>query len=622
MGSVNAHIEGLLRSSRGAPASEIKLALTRLATEVRERLTRGSSTSRDFFSASVDAISRIKGSSNAELRMSCLCDCGYFFYTSGFAFDAIQTVRQLERLAAKSQDKVWLRRAHSLAGVVHADVGNIAEAFVRYSAAFTLAREMGDVEAEVGVLINLGVAMNYAGLYREAIPIFHKGVSIASSGIGPRLPDYRAKCLANLAQSHLYLEEFSAGFKAICAAVAEEKEPTSADAALSRAIKEFTYVQLALEIGEISLAEQHCQACRTYASWGGGNRGRVVADIATGLCEIHFGRVDRGLSLLQSVLLEGAEGASHTAALIALVKAYDQIGQPEPALRHMHELLHHIRTGREKAVLALMALPGERAIAHPDATHDLAAMELREAKLRAHVAERQILTARIEMFERLAITADLKEDASGEHGYRVGKLASLVAAELGWTGEMQRTLELAARLHDVGKIGVPDRILLTSQELQDQERDLMRAHTLIGAELLAKSSVPQLKMAEEIARFHHEWWNGDGYPMRLAGKRIPIHARITALADVFDALTHGRPFSDAWDIERALHEIGSESGRHFDPQLTELFISVVRGLMREHHDLDSFLGGAGRESAFAQARHKIKMLLAEGYERSYVGEQT
>ena len=181
--------------------------------------------------------------------------------------------------------------------------------------------------------------------------------------------------------------------------------------------------------------------------------------------------------------------------------------------------------------------------------------------------------------------------------------------------EICQALEHAARLHDIGKIAVPDRILLTSGALRDAERHFVSTHTIIGAELLAKSNIPQLRMAEEIARCHHEWWNGEGYPSKLAGKRIPIHARIVALADVFDALTHGRPFAKPWSMDRAIEEIKKRKGTQFDPELTDVFVELIARLRTEHEDLDEYLGRAGRNSPFLQARNKIRLMLAEEREQ-------
>lgn len=198
-------------------------------------------------------------------------------------------------------------------------------------------------------------------------------------------------------------------------------------------------------------------------------------------------------------------------------------------------------------------------------------------------------------------------------------MAALLAQEFGCDEATCYMIELAARLHDIGKIGVPDAILLKPDKLNDPERQIMRTHTTVGAELLSKSNIPHMQMAEEIARHHHEWWNGSGYPGNLSGTAIPLAARITALADVFDALTHKRPYKIAWPMDSALDEIAQLKGLQFDPQLCDLFIVLVQRLRRDHIDLDSFLGQAAHQSPFLQARSRIWNVLHKSHDRDGEG---
>ncbi|MFP5351602.1 MAG: HD domain-containing phosphohydrolase [Actinomycetota bacterium] len=198
------------------------------------------------------------------------------------------------------------------------------------------------------------------------------------------------------------------------------------------------------------------------------------------------------------------------------------------------------------------------------------------AILEQKVAERtqEVEAAKIEILERLAMAAEFRDDQTGEHTKRVGMICALVAEALGLDGDDARSLERAAPLHDVGKIGIPDRILLKPGPLTPAEFEVMKRHTSIGAQLLSESLSPTLQLAEIIAATHHERWDGSGYGLRLSGDEIPLSGRILAIADVFDALTHDRPYKNAWPPERALEEIRSQSGRQFDPEVVAAFLSV------------------------------------------------
>lgn len=179
-----------------------------------------------------------------------------------------------------------------------------------------------------------------------------------------------------------------------------------------------------------------------------------------------------------------------------------------------------------------------------------------------------------------APAVEYRDDETAEHTERVGVLSADIAVRLGLGGEQVRRLREAASLHDVGKIAIPDRILLKRGRLTPEERDAMQAHAALGARLLSRSSSPVLQMAAVIAATHHERWNGSGYPSGLAGERIPIVGRIVAVADVFDALTHERPYKAAWPVSQAVARIMRGSGSQFDPRVVRAFLAVQRDVAR------------------------------------------
>jgi putative two-component system response regulator len=182
--------------------------------------------------------------------------------------------------------------------------------------------------------------------------------------------------------------------------------------------------------------------------------------------------------------------------------------------------------------------------------------------------------ARTELLERLALAAEFRDDDTHEHTQRVGRTAAALARAIGLTHAEVELVRRAAPLHDIGKVGVSDTILLKPGKLTNEEYEAMKLHVPIGGEILAGSRSPLLKMAAVIAMTHHEWWNGMGYPLGLAGTEIPVWGRVTALADVFDALTHERPYKTAWPVKRALTEIRRASGSQFDPELVEAFMDL------------------------------------------------
>jgi putative two-component system response regulator len=186
----------------------------------------------------------------------------------------------------------------------------------------------------------------------------------------------------------------------------------------------------------------------------------------------------------------------------------------------------------------------------------------------------QQLGVQSEVAQRLGMIAEHRDDETGAHAARVGAVSGAVARRIGVDPEFADLLQMAAPLHDLGKVATPDAILHKRGLLTDIERAIMQRHTTVGAQMLAGSTLPVLQLAEEIALSHHERWDGHGYPYRTARHDIPLPGRIVAIADVFDALISERPYKRPWPLDEALAEVGAQRGRHFDPAVTDAFLSL------------------------------------------------
>lgn len=204
-------------------------------------------------------------------------------------------------------------------------------------------------------------------------------------------------------------------------------------------------------------------------------------------------------------------------------------------------------------------------------------LSIHRTELEQRVRQRtsELEAARVELLERLARAAEFRDDDTAQHTFRVGTSAAALARAAGLAHEDVESLRAAAPLHDIGKIGVSDAVLLKPGRLTEDEFAHIKTHAELGARILSGSSYPLLQVAEQIALAHHERFDGTGYPYGLAGEGIPLVARIVALADVFDALTHERPYKQAWPIEKAVEEMRRGRGTHFDPELLDLFLVEV-----------------------------------------------
>ncbi len=205
-----------------------------------------------------------------------------------------------------------------------------------------------------------------------------------------------------------------------------------------------------------------------------------------------------------------------------------------------------------------------------------------KARVRNHLSLVQVdelRATRLEIIRRLGLAAEFKDNETGMHVIRMSYFSRILGQAAGLSPVDVENLFNAAPMHDIGKIGIPDAVLLKKGALNPEEWAVMRTHSQIGADILGEHPPGLMHVACEIAITHHEKWDGSGYPRGLKGKDIPIAGRIAAIADVFDALTSERPYKNAWTVDAALGLLREQSGKHFDPELVELFMANLPAIL-------------------------------------------
>jgi len=199
------------------------------------------------------------------------------------------------------------------------------------------------------------------------------------------------------------------------------------------------------------------------------------------------------------------------------------------------------------------------------------AEDLNETYQDLKLAHQEMERGYLETIHRLSLAAEYKDEDTGDHIVRMSRYCSKFAEILEFTDRQIRNMRYASPMHDIGKIGIPDHILLKKGRLTEEEFNIIKSHTIIGAKILSRSRAEILQVAEQIALSHHERWDGKGYPLGLAGEAIPIEARIVAFTDTFDALTSRRPYKEPYPMDTVLEILKNEREAHFDPQMVDVF---------------------------------------------------
>jgi len=508
--------------------------------------------------------------------------------------------------AAKAGDKKLLTRASVVRAQHLLTIGDRREAL---ECLVDIAEKVDDTTVELPWLAKLWQTMGqgWFGLEQfgdEARRSFERAAEIAlASGTS------RVEPLLMLGASELLLGQTDTSRKTLerAAALAEEESP---GAPLLAKIHWWRGV-CALRSGAKDEAEAHMKAVRQVAESSGDERALMLAQALDGLIQVHFVDVTSGVAALVAVQQRvNSLWPPMREPLLALRDAAEMKGleQVRKAYVEHNDSEHKRDAGLQNFARGVTAALSD----------ELMSLLETQGEILADKAERESAQVISVLMENTTIT-ELREDSSGEHPYRVGALAAHLARRLGKETAFCRTIEIAAALHDVGKTGLPDSLVLKRGRLEPHQREAMKEHAETGWRLLSEQKLehPVLTMGAVIAKHHHEHWDGNGYPSGLIGDAIPIEARICGLAEVFDALTHKRPWRAAQSVDKALLVIESLRGYQFDPSLTDAFVAMVRQLVEEHGSgLDTYLGQKAQKSALLTTRKALLERSREGMDES------
>lgn len=603
-----------LRDSQIASNPGIAAILCRALARSANLLVVANNDTPSFFRQLGKEIIRLRGTAHAEARLECLYRACEFLSLYGASRDAVAYGHHAIHLAKATNRAKDLRRFYAVNGILWAELGDRGLALQSYVSSLELAVQLDDGLGAFAAWNNLSALFVDSGLYEEAITCGAQAIRVADRN---QLSDADVvgKAQNNIALARYRLGDFRGALESARRSLSKLGEPTTYTQAAGRIVREEHLILALIAMGSFREARSHVGYIKKLVSRFPSPRQLLVTATVEGLYEVLAGNVEAGIRTLEDAvsIAETRRTPAFSDAVSALALAYDATGDCERALETTRRLVRFLENIHlDTSIANLAAIADSKGITSLGRVINRAELRRREAELESKVLQRELARSRQEMLERMAVAADVREDISGEHGYRVGRLAALLAKEVGWDRDAFNALDIAARLHDIGKIGIPEKILLDAKTLKEAEKHFIASHTLVGAEILSKSDIPQVRIAEEIARCHHEWWDGTGYPKGLKGMAIPKSARIVALADAFDAMTHGRPYAQAMPIMAALDQIATLRGRQFDPELTDHFLALVRRLAASTEDLDAYLGKAARNSPFLKARARIKEMLAQG----------
>ena len=531
---------------------------------------------------------------------------------------SFQLIRRALTLAEASGVERTLRRALNNSAVSFLHAGDMTLSLVYGARAYALSKMLGDSVGELSALCNVTGTLAIMGLHSDCLALTKFTQAYVVDDTLATMRFAKAGTLCNAAVSHLALRQFAAAARAASHSLRLLRTPSTFGEVWCATNADSIWLRSAIKLGDSQTALARITAIEARARDFRVGRIEIICEHAVAAHDLHLRKhrdaIDRLLGLRERT--KSLPGL-HCDSLTLLEDAYQAIGDHASAFACLAEQVEHRSVDQAARVASFFAEIGIEACTISP-VHDLASGAINRVMAQPLSSlpsrpSRANVRAMQETFERLAVAAELNEDDSGRHSYRVGRLAGLLAAQVGHDAEIRDNIELAARLHDIGKLGLPSALLARPQALSAAETTVMREHTEIGRKILEQANDPAFDLAKDIAYSHRERWDGEGYPQKLRQTAIPEAARMTAIAEAFDVLTHGRAYQAAVSVPDALSRIQQASGAQFEPRLVSAFVDVVNRLYREHECdavlLSDYLGSAGTASSFLQARESMHSLM-------------
>ncbi|HEY5662789.1 MAG TPA: HD domain-containing phosphohydrolase [Ilumatobacter sp.] len=477
-----------------------------------------------------------------------------------------------------------------LLGIIHYQASNFSQALENCLKALDAYQSAAD-GADANIPNTIAAIYHSMGDNDRAIVTYEQ--ALAASEVSGR-PEMMALVLGNIARIRSSRSEFllavSLGRRAV--EIAREHSPSILTNLLADLAEAYMGLADHQKASDCFTEARRVLSERSADGSGPPCSAQLGVMVAEGRVAIHRGAFGDAISVLNAALelTETSESQEYELEINDLLAtAYKRSGRFEEALarREAHdEKYRQMFTHSADLRLRTLQVAHETAAARQEAEiFRLRSMEGGpQAVAGADGGERGAgqESYHLEAFEQLAVLTEFRDSETGEHTNRVGDLAAELAHALGKSPEWCEQLRLAARLHDIGKVAVPDSVLRKTGPLTVEEYEMMKAHTSMGHRILAGNSAPMFQMAAEIAQSHHEWWDGSGYPLGIGHSSIALSGRIVAIADVYDALCSKRPYKRAWGKEESARFVVSGRGGQFDPDIVDAFVAV---LTARHPDL-------------------------------------